>query len=490
MAETLTQSPESTSVPDVVGVTPGLRRGSLSMIEVLAQSVANMAPSAAMALNPLFVFATAGNGTWFSTVIAILLMLCVGYCAAQFARRMNSAGSFYVWVTRGLGPGAGHAAGWGLQLGYIVTGMATILGFGIFAGDFLTRVGLPGDQMPVRVGLFTLDFVLAAGLAIADMRLSARTSLVLESITVTMIVVLCVAIWIARGGVVDTPQVTFRGVLPGGVVVGIVLAIFSFVGFESAGSLGGEARAPQRTVGRSILLSCLMVGIFYAIVSYSEVFGFQGTSPGFGKSSAPLPDLARLAHLGFLAPVLDIGIAASGFACTLACVNAASRIAFHMAHDGMGVESLKRTHPGRQTPHTAILVVAVPMFVVPAAFVLRGTNPLDIFGWTGTLSTFGFMVAYGLVSVAAPLYLWRTGQLKAAVVVIGAIGALSMIAVFYASWLPQTVPGGLFPALSGAYTVLPYLFFAWMAIGLAWYLTVRIRTPEVAALIGTRFESH
>jgi amino acid transporter len=449
-----------------------------------------MAPSAAMALNPLLVFLNAGNGTWVSTGIAIVLMLCVGYCAAQFARTMSSAGSFYVWVTRGLGPGAGHAAGWGLQLGYIVTGMATIVGFTIFAGDFLDRVGLPGTQPGMRAVLFAIDFVLPVTLAIADMRLSARTSLVLEGISVSLIVVLCVAIWVARGGVVDTNQVAIRGVLPGGVVVGVVLAIFSFVGFESAGSLGMEARNPQRSVGRSILWSCLLVGLFYVLVSYCEVFGFQGTSPGFAKSGAPLPDLAGIVHIGFLAPVLDIGIACSAFACTLACVNAASRIAYAMAHDGMGVEPLKRTHRSRQTPPAAILVVAVPMVVVPAVLVLLGRNPVDVLGWTGTLSTFGFMVAYGLVSVAAPLHLRRLGTLGPAVVLVGAVGAISMVVVFYASWLPQTIPGGLFPALTWPYNLLPYLFFAWMAIGLVWYLAVRLRAPEVAAAIGSRFEAH
>jgi amino acid transporter len=485
MAETLTGGIATVAAPAA-----GLRRGSLSMVEVLSQSIANMAPSAAMALNPLLVFATAGNGTWLSTAIAVVLMLCVGYCAAQFARRMNSAGSFYVWVTRGLGPASGHAAGWGLQLGYVVTGMATVAGFGIFASDFLVRMGLPASQPGVRVLLFAIDFGLAASLAIADMRLSARTSLVLESISVGLIIVLCVAIWVARGGVVDQSQVTVRGVLPGGVVVGVVLAIFSFVGFESAGSLGAEAKNPHRNVGRSILWSCLLVGVFYVVVSYSEVFGFQGLESGFSQSSAPLPDLSGVVRLGFLAPVLDIGIAASAFACTLACVNAASRIAYAMAHDGMGVESLKRTHPSRHTPHAAILVVAVPMLIVPGLLVLRGANPVDVLGWTGTLSTFGFMVAYGLVSLAAPLYLRRIGGLTGVAVLLGAIGAVSMVVVFYASWLPQTVPGGLFPALTWPYNLLPYLFFAWMAVGVVWYLAVRIRTPDVAAAIGTRFETH
>jgi len=40
---------------------PGLRDGVLSFPEVLAQSVANMAPSAAMALLPLLVFLNAGT---------------------------------------------------------------------------------------------------------------------------------------------------------------------------------------------------------------------------------------------------------------------------------------------------------------------------------------------------------------------------------------------------------------------------------------------
>jgi amino acid transporter len=491
MADALTG--DSGTLPAAVGATAavtGLRRGSLSMVEVLSQSIANMAPTAAMAVNPLLVFLNAGNGTWLSTAIAVVLMLCVGYCAAQFARRMNSAGSFYVWVARALGPGAGHAAGWGLQLGYITTGMATIVGFGIFAGDFLSRLGLPGSSPAVLAVLFAIDFVVPVAVAIADMKLSARTSLVLESASVGLIILLCIAIWVVRGSAVDTNQVAVRGVLPGGIVVGVVLAIFSFVGFESAGSLGSEARNAQRSVGSSILLSALLVGLFYVVVSYSEVFGFRGSSLSFAKSQAPLPDLAGIVHLGFLAPLFDIGIAASAFACTLACTNAAARMAYAMAHDGMGVEPLKRVHEHRHTPHVAILAVAVPMLVVPVVLVVRGAHPVDVLGWTGTLATFGFMLAYALVSLAAPLYLLRIGKLTALVVPIAAVGVVSMLIVFYASWLPQTVPGGLFPAITWPYNLLPYLFFAWMAIGLAWYLLVRVRTPEVAAAIGTRFETH
>src|SRR5690348_17391819 len=93
----------ATTAGTELGTDTTLKAKVLSTPEVLAQSVANMAPSAAMALLPLFVFFSAGNALWLSFALGLLVMLMVGYCAAQFGKRINSAGSFYVWVTRALG---------------------------------------------------------------------------------------------------------------------------------------------------------------------------------------------------------------------------------------------------------------------------------------------------------------------------------------------------------------------------------------------------
>ncbi len=468
-----------------------LRRNSLTMPEVLAQSVANMSPTGAMALLPLLIFVSAGNSTWFSFIVATLLMVCVGYCCAQFSRRANSAGSFYVWVTQGLGPGSGHTAGWALQLGYVVTGVATILGFGIFGADFLNRVSggaIAADNRFVLAVLFLVDFFVPLTVAIMDMRLSARTSLTLESISVALILILCIAIWVHKGGLIDTGQLTFSGVSGAGLLVGTVLAIFAYVGFESAGSLGMEARNPYRTIGQAILTSSLVVGLFYVVVSYSQTFGFAGTKPGFIKSAAPLPDLANIVGLNFLAPVMDIAIVLSLFACTLACINASARIAFAMAHDGMGVPALTRAHDTHRTPHVAIWVVSVPMVLLAVVPVLAGTDAVALTGYVGTVATFGFMLAYALVSFAAPVYLNRLGVTNPLVLVAGAIGVLSMAFIFWANWLPQLIPGGAFPALTGVLVWLPYIFLAWVAIGLVWYLVARISNPELVRRVGTRFE--
>jgi hypothetical protein len=155
----------------------------------------------------------------------------------------------------------------------------------------------------------------------------------------------------------------------------------------------------------------------------------------------------------------------------------------------MGVPALTRAHTSHRTPHIAIYVVATPMVLIAIVPVLFGASAVDLTGWVGTVATFGFMLAYGLVSLAAPFYLQQRGTPSAAVWVVGIIGVVSMAFVFWANWLPQFIPGGLFPALTGVYAWLPYVFLAWVAIGLVWYFIVRSRNPQIASGIGTRYET-
>src|ERR1700742_3927804 len=234
----------------------------LSFPEVLAQSVANMAPSAAMALLPFLVFLSAGDGAWVSFGLSLIIFLVVAYCASVFATRINSAGSFYVWVTRALGPGAGSAAGWGLVLGYLFTGVACVIGFEIYGDNFLTGFGISSpDNHVVRAVLYLAGGLLPAVMAVSDIKISQRVAFILEATSVAIILILCIAVYVHSGGVIDHAQLSLKGSGAGGIVVGMVLAIFAFVGFESAGAMGQEAREPAKSVPRAIMWSCGIVGV-------------------------------------------------------------------------------------------------------------------------------------------------------------------------------------------------------------------------------------
>lgn len=461
-----------------------LKQKVLSTPEVLAQSVANMAPSAAMALLPLLVFMSAGNALWLSFLLGLVVLLIVGYCAAQFATRINSAGSFYVWVTRALGPGAGSAAGWGLVMGYLFTGIATVIGFEIYADNFLTGLGIssPRDYV-VRTVLYVLGGLGPALMSVMDIKISQRAAFILETVSVAIILILCVATWVHNGTVFNLDELSLKGFEPGGMVVGIVLAIFAFVGFESAGALGQEAKDPARSVPRAILWSCGAVGLFYLIVSYTQLAGFG--DGGFGKATAPLPQLASVAGLGWLGHFIAFGITCSMFACCLACLTAGSRMLLSLSHDGLLPKVFTRTSRATRAPYVAIWAVAVPMVVVPLAFIAAGSTDTVLTGEEGTVATYGFMLAYALVSLAAPVYLKKTGTPKPLAWVLGLLGLAVMVFVFYVNWIPQAVPNGVFPALTWPYSALPYVFIAWAAVGAAWYWAVRLRRPGVVAAAGS-----
>jgi amino acid transporter len=465
------------------GASPtGLQRKVLSMPEVLAQSVANMAPSAAMALLPLFVFASAGNATWISFGLGLVLMVVVAYCAAQFAKRVNSAGSFYVWVTRGLGPGMGHAAGWALVLGYLFTAVACIIGFEIYGSQFLTGIGVAPNNHVAHALLYIAGGLGPTMVAVLDIRISSTAAFILEGISVSIILILCIAVWVNHGSVFDTAQVQLKGFKFGGMVAGMVLAIFAFVGFESAGALGQEARDPARSVSRSILWSCSIVGLFYVMVSYTQLYGFGGAA--FGKASAPLPQLASRVGLSFLGHFIALGISASMFACTLACLIAGSRMLLSFAHDGIAPSALAGTTQRTKAPHVAIWLCAVPATVIPIAYIMAGSTDATLASETGTLATYGFMLAYALVCVATPRFLAQRGESPLLAAILGSVGVLAMAFVFYVSWIPQLIHNNVFAALTWPSWALPYVFFAWTAIGVGWYWAVRLRLPEVIARAG------
>ena len=422
-----------------------LQKRVLSTPEVLAQSVANMAPSAAMALLPLFVFLDAGNGAWLSFGISMVILLIVAYCAAQFATRINSAGSFYVWVTRALGPGAGSAAGWGLVLGYLFTGVACVVGFAIYGDNLLAGFGIvsPSNNV-VRAILYIVGGLAPAFMAVSDIKISQRLAFILEGVSVTIILALCIAVYVHNGGVIDTNQLSLKGAGSGGIVVGMVLAIFAFVGFESAGSLGQEAKDPSKSVPRAILWSAGIIGVFYLIVTYAQVYGFGDAA--FAKTTAPLPQLASVVGLGWLGHLIAIGITCSMFACTLACLTAGSRMVLSLGHDGLLPKIFTHTSRHTHAPDVSIWAVAVPMTLLPFAYMLAGSVDGNLNAEYGTLATYGFMLAYALVALAAPIYLHKIGETKPLAWVLGILGAVTMVFVFYVNWIPKLDPEQHLPA--------------------------------------------
>src|SRR4051794_29178467 len=200
----------------------------MNQVDVMAQSVAGIAPSAAMATTPALIALYAGNGAWLSYVCATIVVILVGLVATQFGRRFASSGSLYSYVARGLGPSGAFAAGWGLIIGYAFIGMIGVVGTSLYFGSFLTELGLPASGTLAVCLILAIAAVGAAAFAIIGIRISTRVGLVLEIISVAA--VLAVLIAVLTGDTVggDTAQFTFSGLSFDGVAFGIVLGVLGF----------------------------------------------------------------------------------------------------------------------------------------------------------------------------------------------------------------------------------------------------------------------
>ena len=465
--------------PAVPAEAAGLRRRSLPFYEVFAQSLAGTGPSGSLAFGPALVFASAGHGAWISYVLSLVSLLFVGWAFSVFGTRIASAGSMYTYAAEGLGPLVGVLVAWAIVVAYVVIAMVVVAGSGQFFGQFLILLGWHGaSSTGVQVVLTLLIGGAALTLALRDVKISMRAALTLEVISIVAITTVLVATAI-KHGVYDSAEFHLHGVGVHGVVLGMVLALTGYVGFESAASLGQEADNPRRAVPRAIRINIIACGTYFIVGSYIYILGFDKLGKDITASQAPLNDLASGAGVSWLRYVIDLGIAIGFIAVTVAALTAVSRILFNMSHEGLLPRQLHRVSARHRVPNVALLLVGAVVTGTVVISELAGLTPVDILGYYGSIATYGFIVAYLVVSLAAAGFLRRRGELRAIHLVPSLIGAVAMGVVLYYSVIP--VPA--YP-----YNIFPYVFLGLLVPGLAAYLILRQRRPEIAAAVGSANE--
>lgn len=447
----------------------GLQRHVLGPLETLAQSISTMAPTCSAALTVPLVFASAGNGTWLSYLLATFCTLLVALCIARFAQESASPGSLYSYTTASLPPVLGSVAAWALLLAYVATGASVVGGFVFYANVVL---GVFLNVIAPAVPLAILAVLISIWIAYRDVKVSARFMVYGELLSVLLISVLLVVLLWRHGLHFDPAQFALRGVHFSGVRLGLVLAMFSFVGFESATTLGEEAKHPLRTIPRAVIQSAMLSGLFFMAAAYTEVLGFPASAGTLDQSAAPMSVLSTAAGMRWLGPVIDICAMISMFACTLACVTAAARVLLLMAHNGIAHRALSKTHRRNETPHAAVLATGAVTMILPVALAAVKVDGATIYDWMGSLATYGFITVYALVAVALPWHLRKLGSLTAGVVVLSILAVAAMMMV---------LAGTLYPVPAPPKNWLPYLFLLYLVGAIGWHALATKRSARAAA---------
>jgi amino acid transporter len=448
-----------------------LRADCLNFWEVLAQSIAMIGPTITPVLIIPIMYAQAGDAGWLAYVFGAVTIGAVALNLNVFARRSASAGSLYVFAQRAYGSSGALLVGWCLLWAYVFVALAGTMAFTVF---FVGLTGAAKIPLPPPTGVLVCTAI-AWFLSYRDVRVSTIALLVLEAISLTLISILIVLIFAHHAGSwVDPAQLALHGATPSSLALGVVVAIFSLIGFESATSLGEEAKLPLITIPRAVIASVIIASVFFVVTMYAEVLGLRGASTTLDKLTTPLDNLSDSVGAPFMKIPIDIGAVLCSLSITTAALNGSARALMMMGRNHLLPDAFARTHPTHETPYIALGTIAAILAVVGSAAILLGRAPSDAFSDTSTLCAFGFVIVYGAIALGASLYLRRRGELRPVNVVVSTVAVVLLIVPAVGSVYPVPPPPGNW---------YPYAFVLYVVCGLA-LLWRRRRSAAPESLAG------
>ena len=424
-----TERPEKGGLPVAdQEAAPGYERleaGKLTLIDCISQCVGAMGPvfSAAFVIPLIIGVNAAARGAGTSAPLALLLAgigtFALGWIVAQYAKRIHAAGSLYDYVSNGLGSTVGAATGWLYYTAEIILAS----GLGLLIGGFMHDSLMPGvfgvDGGLLPIWLWQVIFALGLFLVLyLDVQISTRVQLALALVSVAVVLIYFISVIVRLGSANDFAKAFDPSPTPDGftgIMFGVLYGVLVFVGFETAANLAEETVEPKRSIPRAILLSVVLVSIFYMIAAYVEVAGF-----GFDLAVITSPEVAGAPLFALGAPggefgsevilkVLLIVVFLDMLAVYVGTGVAATRGVFAMGRDRRLPAATATVSDRFGTPTGAIvlLMIAQALFIAanewwPSLFALEGLpHYFALFAWGATFGGFALIVVYFLMSIGA-----------------------------------------------------------------------------------------
>jgi amino acid transporter len=459
----------SEATSDLLEVAPvELRRNTLGLRHAIVISVAVMSPAASIFFNTIPQASFVGAAIPLCYVIGFIMALLVANQYSEFARELPSSGSAYTFVTEGLGARMGFLTGW---VGLLAIALGVPYSFVLLAANLQTLM--------IRWFGFNLHwsfwFVLALGIAFALCYLGIRQSMNVDftflavEIGICLILAAIVLFRVGQSGGLSGVPFTFTVIPPGGnIVVGVILSVLSFIGFETAAALGEETRNPHKSIPRAVFGSMIVVGLFYILMAYIGTLGYgiQHMATGFANDSAPFDTITRQYGGPFLVVLIDLVGIFSFFSAALAIINGGARIVYTVGRDGLLPAWTARLHSTRHTPIGSITVLCIFGLIVGLLLGFTMT-PIGAFSFLGTLDALFIMVIYALVCIASITFFWRKRRAQFHLLrhgIIPVLGTLFILTIILLLVVSSTTPPLNF---------IPAILLIWLLIGGALLFVLR-----------------
>ncbi|HWE89134.1 MAG TPA: amino acid permease [Pseudonocardiaceae bacterium] len=453
------------------------KRGTLTTARVVFLVIAAAAPLAAMVGNvPLALVYGNGAGLPAAFLLATVVLLCFSVGYAAMSRHVVNTGAFYTYVARGLGRPPALGAAYLAVLSYTCLTIGLAGAFGYFVQLVLHTEGVRlAWEWPAAVAVVVVGL-----LGYRSVDLSAKVLGTLMVAEFAILAVFDVGV-VAHKGTAALPATSFspHTALAGSLGVGMMFALTSFIGFESAALYGEETKDPRRSVPRATYLAVASIGIFYLLTVWVTV-GAVGAGNVRAAASGQLGNLLfnqATVYVGqTLSDLMAVFLCTSVLASMLAVHNAASRYLFALGRERVVPRVLGRYHPRHLSPHLGSLTVSVLTTVVVVLFAVAGLDPyLTLATSMIGLATLGIIALQAMAAVAVVVYFARrrTEPWAVAGAVVGAVGLTTALVLVVSHFREFANTGNPF-VLS-----VPWLLVVAVVGGVLAACYLRFRRPSV-----------
>jgi amino acid transporter len=460
----------------------GLKRGALTTLEAMVVSMGFMAPSVAMFFNTPFIAQFAGAAMPLAMLLSFAAVFLVALGFSQLAQRTASAGSVYAFISNAINPRTGFMGMWLFLVGYAIFEAATYSIFAAFASEELNRIF--GLSVPWIIPFFVIAGLVYT-LSVLGVTQSVRGGLLFLAYEIIIVTIMLLAVVFQGGAEGNTLSVfnptTGNGL--GGVFLGMIYGIMSFVGWKAAASLGEETRDPHTSIPRALLGAVALIGTYYVFVTYAATIGFgPGGMDDFAQDTAWFDTLTRRFLGDGWAPFVGLAALTGAIASAIGIHNSTVRLLFSLGRDGLLPRAMARVHPTRRSPYVAASVQAGFSVILGLIFgYLVFGDPATTYGYFGGLGTLAVLFVYIFINVSVFLYFYRKERENFSFVRHALIPLVATAAVL----LP--IRGLLYPVPDPPYNLWPYLLAAWVLIGLVILFVLSRRRPDLIEAMGAAF---
>ena len=455
-----------------------LQKDSLGLSQIIASTLANIAPAMSFFFGFGVIVAGAGVGAPLTILLAMVVILFLTNTLAEFSKYRPSTGSFVTFIGMAFGPTSGAAAAIFVVVGYVIAASSVVVISGGWAHSTLQLflgINVPWQLLSVIVtGIVGL--LVARGISLSTTWAAIFFYFELVLLLIGAIIML----------VVNHAAITWAPFLPSnisgglaGVGAGFPLAIYLFIGWENSAMLAEETTNPRRNVPRALITGTLAIGVLYMFLAYATEIAFHSDAKAIGNSALPFVDAFKASAAGLLIVAYIAGVT-SIFSCLIGLTNAQARILFNSSREGLLPAFFGKIHPLYRTPHVSMWIyVLVALAIVLIFGYAYNIDPVTLFGDTGTLGTIPVIVTYLITNLALPAYMLKYHREEFSPLkhfIIPVLGTVLMLFPLY---------GLVEPGQSYPFNIYPYLALGLLVISIIYGAIIAKASPDLAQRIGS-----